>query len=217
MRKLAVVFGFLLLAFAGTARADLVEGRHFVTLASPQPTEAKGKIEVVEFFWFGCSHCYRLEPYLQAWLKTLPKDVVFRRVPAVYPRDGGKPGPWGSGAQLYYALDSLGLLPRLEEQVFDAIQRDRVNLLFSQGKLLEWMAARGVDQRTFSDTYNSFSVGSKVLAAQQQYLAYGFDGVPALAVDGRYGVINQGDDAQEQTLAIVNQLIAKARKEHGKK
>ena len=107
VRSLILAISLLLALVAAGAQAELKEGHDFAAIA-PQPTEAKGKIEVTEFFWYGCPHRYDFEPVLNQWLKTLPKDVAFRRVPAIFPN-----GRWTPGAKLFYALQAIGEENRL--------------------------------------------------------------------------------------------------------
>ncbi len=212
MRKITWIVGAAIIAFANFAGAvELKEGETYVTYNPPRATDVRDRIEVTEFFWYGCSHCFHLEPELQKWLKRLPKDVVFRRVPAVFPGRDGKPGQWASGAALYYSLDAMGYGEKLHGDIFNAIQVQRADLLSEKG-MVDWLGRKGVDTKAFTATYQSFAVRSKVLRSMQLSQAYGLDGVPALTVDGRYRAI-----AGEDMLAVTDALIDKARKDRGKK
>jgi len=212
MRKTTWFVAVLLLAVANFAGAvTLKEGENFVSYNLPRATESRDRIEITEFFWYGCSHCFHMEPELQAWLKKTPKDVVFRRVPAVFPGRDGSPGQWASGAALYYTLDAMGLGEKLHADMFKAIHNERADLLSDKG-MIAWLGKKGVDTKAFSSTYQSFAVRSKVLQAMQATQAHGLDGVPALIVDGRYRAINGAD-----TFAVVDALIDKARKDRAKK
>jgi protein dithiol oxidoreductase (disulfide-forming) len=218
MRRLMIsLVGIALLAVANLAGAlELKEGKQYKVLSPERPVEAKDKIEVTEFFWYGCGHCFNLEPILGKWLKTMPKDVSFRRIPAVFPGKDGRPGAWAPLAQLYYALEAMGLLEKMHGEVFDAVHIDRVNL--NDPKVLaDWLAAKGVDRQKFSDTMNSFAVQSKVTRAQQLSVQYGFDGVPSIFVNGRYGLNNGEAGSHEDITAVLDQLIDKARKERSAK
>ena len=180
------------------------------TLISPvQPTDDAAKIEVLEFFSYGCPHCADFNPLLHAWATKLPADVVFKKVPITFGR-----GAWESIARLYYTLEITGDLARLEADVFRAIHTEKINL-FEQGALTEWVVKKGVDQKKFTDTFKSFGVMSKVKRGDQMAQSFKITGVPALAVDGKFMV--GGKDFAEQ-LAIADKLIAKARSEKsGKK
>jgi thiol:disulfide interchange protein DsbA len=184
-------------------------GKDYTLISPAQPTEDAGKIEVLEFFSYGCPHCADFNPLVTAWAAKLPGDVVFRKVPITFGR-----AAWANIAKLYYALKVTGDLDRLESDVFKAIHNDRVNL-FDEKSLLEWVAKKGVDQKKFAEAFNSFGVMSQVKRGDQMAQAYKIQGVPALAVDGKYLV--GGKDFNEQ-LAIADKLIAKARSEKsGKK
>jgi protein dithiol oxidoreductase (disulfide-forming) len=167
----------------------------------PQPVEATDKIEVLEFFWYGCIHCYNLEPKIDTWLKTLPKDVEFRRVPAVFN------DRWALDASIYYAFEALGLVDKLHRPIFDAIHRDRLRTDNWQ-QLSAWLEKQGVDPKKFETTVKSFGVQSKTKRAIRLTSGYKIDGTPAMAVHGRYTV-----PSSEAMLGIVNQLVAQVRKQ----
>jgi thiol:disulfide interchange protein DsbA len=179
----------------------LATAQRYTELKPPQPTEAGGKIEVVEFFWYGCIHCYNLEPALEGWLKKLPPDAQFRRVPAVFnPR-------WEHDARIFYAFEALKLLDKLHRPFFDAIHQDRLRTDDPKA-LAQWLQKQGVDAQKFSDVMRSFSVHSKTQRAKLMTAGYKIDGTPAIAVDGRYTV-----SAGEGMLETVSQLIDQARKQ----
>ena len=183
--------------FAARAqRADYYE------LNPPQPVQTgNGKIEVLEFFWYGCIHCYNLEPKLDTWLKALPKDVEFRRVPAVFNER------WGHDAAIYYAFEALGLVEKLHRPFFDAIHRDRLRS-DRWPELSAWLEKNGVDAKKFESTVKSFGVQSKTKGAVRMTSAYKIDGTPAMAVHGRYTV-----PSSDAMLGTVNQLVGQVRKQ----
>ena len=187
--------------FATLARA---QNGGFTTLKDPVPTETPGKIEVAEFFWYGCIHCYRLEPLLETWVPKLPADVHFRRIPAVFnPR-------WGHDGAIFYAFEALGVLEKLHRPFFDAIHRDRLKT-DDPAALEEWLKKNGIDTKKFEATVKSFGVQSKVKRAAQLTAASRIDGTPALAVQGRY-TINADQGVGEAMLANADRAIAAARK-----
>jgi protein dithiol oxidoreductase (disulfide-forming) len=201
MRKWwSLLFG-LLLPLAAAAQPF-----QYGEINPPQPVEAKGKIEVIEFFWYGCPHCYTLEPHIEAWLKTLPPDVEFRRVPAIFNQR------WGHDAAIYYTLEALGLLDKLHRPLFDAIHKNNLRT-DNEAALSEWLQKQGVDAKKFMDTMKSFGVQSKTRRAVQQTVAYKIDGTPAMAVDGRYTVSAEQGRTQQGMLKAVDSLIAMARKQ----
>ncbi len=184
-------------------------GKDFTLISPAQPTDDAAKIEILEFFSYGCPHCSDFNPIIHAWAAKLPADVVFKRVPITFGR-----GAWANIAKLYFTLEITGDLAKLDSEVFKAIHGDRINL-FEERALIEWVTKKGVDPKKFTETFNSFGVNSKVKRGDQMAQAYKIQGVPALAVDGKYLV--GGKDFTEQ-LAIADKLIAKARSEKpGKK
>jgi thiol:disulfide interchange protein DsbA len=208
MYRRILLLGAILAVVSGIGAAADAGSQGYFTYNPPRATESRDRIEVTEFFWYGCGHCYRLDPFIQPWLKKLPKDVVFRRIPAVFPGRDGAPGGWAPGAKLYYAMEALGLLDKLHGEVFDAIHKDRINLS-NEKLMLEWLAKKGVDTTKFMEVYNSFAIQAKVSRAMQLSESHGLDGVPALIVDGHYRAPGDSEDA----LVLVDQLIDKARKE----
>ena len=194
---------------AGTearAQGDIVEGTHYVKLSQPGPVPADGKIEVVEFFWYGCPHCFAFEPALDAWQKKLPSDVAFRRVPVAFREE-----PFVAHQRLYYALESMGLVEAMHRKVFNAIHLDRLRL----DKLPEisaFMAKNGVDAAKFSDAFNSFSVQTKIRQAKQLSEAYRIDGVPTLGIQARYYTSGSLAGTAERTLVVADYLIQRSRK-----
>jgi thiol:disulfide interchange protein DsbA len=182
-----------------------VPGTDYQVLDPRAPVEAPaGKIEVVEFFWYNCPHCYSLEPVLNEWVKRLPKDVAFRRVPRRF-ADGEVPQQ-----QLYYALESMGLVEKLHGKVFAAVHGERRNLNRPEA-IAEWVAAQGVDKAKFMEQFSSFSVVTKATKAAQLQNAYRVDGVPALGVAGRFLTDGQMAGTNERALQVVESLIADAR------
>ena len=184
-------------------------GKDYTLISPAQPTEDAGKIEVVEFFSYGCPHCSDFHPFVSAWAAKLPGDVVFKRVPVSFGR-----AAWATIARLYYTLEITGDLARLDGDIFKAIHADKANL-FDEKSLGDWVAKKGVDMKKFNEVFASFGVMSKVKRGDQMAQAYRISGVPALAVDGKYMV---GDMDFNQKLAVTDKLIAKARAEKsGKK
>lgn len=207
LKSLLALAGFVLsAAFAPFASAQQL-GTDYSVLTPPQPTEAPGKIEVTEFFWYGCPHCHDFDPLLRTWVKSLPKDVSFRRVPAAL-----RP-QWIPGAKIYYTLEAMNLLDKLHAELFDAIHNDRLN--YTDDKALgEWLSKKGVDAAKFFEVEKSFSVQSKVQRADQIVRAHNIQGVPTLVIDGKYMIASTDHETQ---LKIADALIAKVRAEGKKK
>ncbi|MEF8729441.1 MAG: thiol:disulfide interchange protein DsbA/DsbL [Accumulibacter sp.] len=200
-----------LLAVALPVRAELVAGRDFVAIVPQQTTDNPAKIEVIEFFSYACPHCSELHPTLSKWSSALPADVVLKRVPITF----GRP-QWAPLARLFYALEATGDLARLDSAVFETLHRQG-GKLFDDQSVIAWATARGIDGKKFTEAYNSFGVLSRVKQADQMAKAYGIQGVPALAVDGKYLVTGKDLKNFNDLLALTDQVIGKVRRERGKK
>jgi thiol:disulfide interchange protein DsbA len=198
-----VLAAFLALPLAASAQQIQYQ---YGELNPPQPVENASKIEVIEFFWYGCPHCYSLEPYIETWLKKLPPDVEFRRVPAVFN------SRWGHDAAIFYTLEAMGVLEKLHRPLFDAIHKSSLRT-DNEAALSEWLQKNGVDPKKFMDTMKSFGVQSKLRRATQQTVAYKIDGTPAMAVAGRYTVSAEQGRTQQGMLQAVDDLVARARKQ----
>jgi thiol:disulfide interchange protein DsbA len=183
-----------------------VEGKDFVRLPTPAPVAAAaGKVEVVEFFSYGCPHCYSFEPMLDAWLKKLPGDVAFRRVPAAFNAS------WEGLAKVFYALEATGQLDAMHKRVFAAIhvQRQRLD---KESDIAAFVKSAGGDDAKFLDAYKSFGVATKLRQGKQLAEAYKIDGVPTLGIHGRWFTSGSLAGSHERALAVADQLIALARK-----
>lgn len=209
LNRTLALFAAATLFFALPATVGAVD-TGYVTLAKPQPVTTGKKIELTEFFWYRCSHCYDLEPALNAWLKKLPKDVHLHRVPTVFRDD------WLPAAKLYYALQDVGA-ERLHGAVFDAYHLDNLDL-DNPATLMDWVTKKGVDRAKFEASYNSFSTQSKTMRGALVGRTYGLKGVPSFAVDGKYVTSESLAGSREAMFATLDKLIVKARKERaGKK
>jgi thiol:disulfide interchange protein DsbA len=194
------------LAFATAAFAQAPNGQPYVNVSPPQPPESGTKVEVIEFFWYGCPHCYNMESMVQAWSKKLPADVAFKRVPA-YTND-----VWGIGAKIYYTLEAMGKLDEMHGKVFDAIHKDRVNLNSDKTRN-EWLAKNGVDIAKYAEVEKSFTVATRLQRAKQLAANYKLDGVPRFTVNGKWATGPEYAGPPDKILATVDQLVVMARKE----
>ena len=186
--------------------ADLKEGQDFRVIRPPLMADRE-RIEVVEFFWYGCPHCFDLEPPLAAWAASLPAGVSFRRVPAIPAND-----KWLPGARLYYTLEAMGLADKLHFEVFAAIHvgRQRID---DEKSIFEWAAKKGLDSQQFLAAWSSPGVQSRVRQSRLLGAAAGLTGVPAVMVHGRYLVLARG--SHEELLANIDSLVARVRAEAG--
>jgi len=186
-------------------RAQQGAAAGYTALQNPLPVENPGKIEVAEFFWYGCIHCYNLEPAIEAWLPKLPADVYFRRIPAIFN------DRWGLDASIYYTFEALGTLDKLHRPFFDAIHKDRLKT-DNPTALAEWLAKNGIDHKKFAATMSSFGVQSRLKRATQLTTASRIDGTPALMVHGRYTISTEQGRSREGMLANAERLIVAVRK-----
>ena len=191
-----------LFAFSGTTMAaDFVAGTDYKVLDNPGKVEVPGKIEVREFFWYGCPHCFILEPHMQTWLKKMPKDVNFVRTPAAM-------NPvWEQNARGYYVSEALGVRKRSHLPLFHAIHEGNQQI-FDQASQAKFFVKYGIPEAKFNSMYNSFAITSKVAQAKKLAQQYQLSGVPAVVVNGKYVV--QGQDAT--VTDVVSYLVEKERK-----
>lgn len=197
----------LLGGLTGTAHAQggPVEGQHYKKLPQQVPMAGSGKIEVVEFFWYGCPHCFALEPFVEQWVAKMPADINFRRVPVGF-------GPQHEFHQkVFFALEALGQLGALHRKFFESIHRDRKRMS-TEGEVVAFANANGLDGAKFADTMKSFTVIGKVRQAKQLSDAFQVDGVPMVGVQGRYTTSPTMVGSAERTFAVVDFLVDKARK-----
>jgi thiol:disulfide interchange protein DsbA len=206
MRLFRQLFVVLALLCATYAQAEVVAGRDYKVMNSPMPTSSGKKVEVLEFFFYGCPHCYHLHPYISAWEKKMPKDVVLEYVPVIF-NDS-----WEPMAHTYYALEAMGKIKDLHDPLFEAWNVQNIDLS-DESRITEFVAKHGVDRSKFDAGYNSFAVSSKIARSNQLVQSYGIRGTPTIAVDGKY--IITGLQPQE-TIRVLDEVVALARKERSK-
>jgi thiol:disulfide interchange protein DsbA len=202
---------------AQASPAAPVNGAEFRTLDKAQATESGKKVEVTEFFWYNCPHCNAFEPSLEEWVKKQGDNISFRRVPVAF-RESFQPQQ-----RLYYALEAMGKVDELQMKIFRAIHAERKSLE-SEGAIADFVASQGIDRKKFLDVYNSFGVQTKLRRAMQLQEAYHVDGVPLVAIDGRYmtspsivgTTLGSQPEAvlQASTIQVMDWLVTKAAKEH---
>lgn len=205
------IFLAIALSLVGfTAKADIHLGKEYELVSPPQAVETGKKIEVLEIFAYTCPHCFNLEADINQWAKRLPKDVEYRRLPAIF-RDS-----WMPFAKVFYTFEAMGLTERLHDEFFNAIHVH--HLSFDDDKaIFDWVEKQGIPRKGFIDIYSSFSIQSKVLRARQLIQAYGVSGVPTVIVDGKYRTSVSSTGSHAGLLSALDQLIIQARREHGGK
>src|SRR5471032_975944 len=208
MKKLLSILFLSLGLIAATAQASPsapVAGKDYTVLPSPQPTDVPaGKIEVTEFFWYGCPHCNEFNPYLEAWVKKQGPDVVFKRVPVAF-RDDFIPH-----SKMYHALDALGLATQLTPKVFNEIHVNK-NYLLTPEAQATFLDTQGVDKKKYMDAYNSFSTQSDLQRDTKLMQDYKIDGVPTLAVQGKYETGPATTNSLPGTIQVLDFLVGQVR------
>ena len=181
------------------------EGAQFTRVEPPVPPAANGKIEVLEFFSYACQHCNAFEPSVDAWSKKLPADVSFKRVPVYFLMNAE------NFARTYYALETIGQVDALNRKIFAAVHVDRLRL-DKLDDIAALVAKNGGDAAKFTSAFNSFSVATSVTRAKKLAESYKLDGVPTMAVQGRHVTSPGLAGGAERALAVVDYLVARARK-----
>ena len=204
---ITVLFGASLFAFVSigvTAEEGFSvkykSGEHYELISPAQPTSTKDKIEVVEMFWYGCPHCFRLEPFVERWLKKKPANVKFVRMPGVF-----RPS-WEIHARAYYTAEILGVVDKVHRPMFDAIHemKQRMN---TEPAILALFKKHGVPEKDFKRVFRSFAVETKLRRAKDMGKRYQAKGVPALIVNGKYRTSGHAAGSNSKVFKVVNQLI----------
>lgn len=171
-------------------------------LDPPVATESAGKVEVLEFFWYGCSHCFHLEPALKKWLQDKPENVAFRRVPApLNPR-------WTPHARFFYAAELMGVDEKLHEPLFNAIHGEKKRI-YDKEELIRFAVQHGVDEAEFRGAWDSFPVELKVQRARKLAARYRLTGVPAVAVNGKYKTGTAMVNSYPEVIEVIDELVAR--------
>lgn len=206
MKRFSSSLMFLALSLASLgASLALEKGRDYVALATPQPVETGKKIEVREFFWYGCPHCYALEPALSNWVKHKPANVEFVRTPATAPN-------WLVQAQAYYAFAALGATERTHAALFRAIHEQN-RPLNTEPALADFAKEQGIDPAKFREAFNSFGVRTNLERAKRMAEVYQVTSVPMFAVDGKYLTSPSMVGSEEGVLKVLDQLVQQVAKE----
>jgi thiol:disulfide interchange protein DsbA len=207
----AIPAGFLLSPWAETAYAQQRARQNYEYRAiGPQPVATGERIEIIEFFWYGCPYCNALQPSLEGWLKRKPPDVELRRIPAVFRQS------WVPHARVFYTLDALGELDRLHQDVYRTYHVEHERLDSTNGTA-DWAARRGIDRARWIATFESSDMQRKVDQAISATRAYAIEGTPSLVVDGRYVTSTGMSESVAGVISILDDLIVLARERRASK
>lgn len=204
------LLGTLLLLASFNVLAEPQLGTDFDKTLQVIPTDTPNKIEVVELFWYGCSHCYHMDPLLEAWVKKLPADVTFKRVP-------GLPQPaWAPMAKAFYAMEDLKLSGKLHTALFDAIHKEKSLNPTDEAATINWIVKKsGLDKAKVESAFKSFSMNNRLNRAAQIFRTSGATGVPTLIIDGQYATMSTAG-GNESTLKTADYIIANVRADKAK-
>lgn len=203
----------LMLTFSTFAFAEPpVMGSEFDAVAQNISTDNPAKIEVMEIFWYGCSHCYQMEAPLHTWVKKLPSDVYFKRMP-------GLPNPsWAPMAKAFYAMETLGVSEKLHTKLFDAIHKTKTLNPTDEKAAIDWMTAQsGMDKIKVEQAFKSFTMNTSLNRAAQIFKATGATGVPSLVIDGKFITSATMNGGNEQALKTTDYIIDNVRKDKAAK
>ena len=200
----------LALAAVGTQAQSMPQlGRDYTRLDPPRAVTTGDKIEVIEFFYYGCPICYELEPKLARWYFNGPGSVALRRVPAQSSDN------WTDFAKLFYSLEAMGQLGRLHWPVYDNFHFNGMRLNEEAG-MATWVANNGLDKQKFIDTYRSPEIQAKIALARDMTQNYEIKGVPSIVIDGKFVTSARMAGGTDELMRVVEQLVGMARKERGR-
>lgn len=186
-------------------------GQEFDAVTQTIPTDDPKKIEVMEIFWYGCSHCFQMEQPLNAWLKNKPADVNFKRIPGI------PNASWAPMAQVYFTMESLGITDKLHSKLFHAIHKEKSLNPANQKAALDWLVANsGMDRTKVEETFNSFTVNTNMKRAAQIFRSSGASGVPSLVIDGKYITSGTMAGGNAQALQVTDYILNNIRETKGK-
>lgn len=185
---------------------SLLAAEPFKRIVPAQPTQTESKIEVVEVFWYGCSHCYDFEPYINSWIANLPDDVEFRRMPGVFSKN------WIGHAKAYYTAEKLGVLDKVHSPLFDALNKQRKRI-YTEGELKDFFVSKGVDGDEFTRVFNSSEIEIRFKQAFTMGQRYKVTGVPSVIINGKYMTSGSLAGSYDNLLKTMDMLVDKERGE----
>jgi protein dithiol oxidoreductase (disulfide-forming) len=213
IKSLAILMFTLSTFIFGTSAfaADPKVGTEFDAVTQPVTTDNAAKIEVMEIFWYGCSHCYSMDAPLNAWVKKLPSDVYFKRVP-------GLPNPsWAPMAKAFYAMETLGVSEKLHTPLFEAIHKSKTLNPTDEKAAIAWVTAQsGLDKLKVEQAFKSFTINTSLNRAAIAFRNSGATGVPSLVIDGKYITSSTMAGGNEQALKVADYIIGNVRADKAK-
>ena len=200
------------LSFMPQAFAEAPQvGSNFEAVAQPIPTDNAAKIEVMEIFWYGCIHCYHMDVPLNTWVKKLPSDVYFKRMP------GLPNASWAPMAKAFYAMETLGVSEKLHTPLFDAVHKSKTLNPTDEKAIVDWMTLQSkMDKVKVEAAFKSFTINTNLNRAAQIFRASGATGVPSLVIDGKYITSSTMNGGNEQALKVADYIIENVRKDKAK-
>ncbi len=192
-----------------TEHARYAAGTHYMVLDKPVSVADPSKIEVREFFFYGCPHCYDAEPIVEDWLASKPADVDFVRNPVLFIKGSE------TLARAFYVAEAKGISEKIHKPLFDAIHKHR-EPLFTVPALATFFKKYGVSNAEFNELYGSFGVSVKTQQADNMTREYKITGVPSFAVNGKYVVLRKNLKNDMETFEVINFLVEKERALLGK-
>ncbi len=209
MNKLSIKYLFsalMLVTSFSLFAAEPKIGSEFEKTTQVIPTDTLNKIEVTELFWYGCSHCYQMEPFLNAWVKKLPADVVFKRMP-------GLPQPaWAPMAKAYFAMEDLKVLEKLHMPLYDAIHKQKTLNPTDEAATILWVTKQsGLEKAKVEAAFNSFSMNNKLSRATQYFRASGATGVPSLIINGQFVTSSTMAGGNVAAINVTDYIISNVR------
>lgn len=194
-----LIWLFLLLPMLASAK-DFKEGVDYTRLPTSVATNSGDKIEVLEFFWYGCPHCFQFDPYIKNWLKTKPANVYFEHVPAPLNPN------WMPHTKAFYTLEIMGKGDQYHQALFEAMHVKKKKI-FTQDAIADYLAELGIDKNAFNSNFNSFAVEMRARKAMQLGSAYKLNGVPMITVNGKYVISASQAGGYKEMLAVLDHLI----------
>lgn len=208
--RFIATLSLLLCISSAYVHADIIEGKDYTILSTPQPTSKNNKIEVVNFFWYGCQYCAQLRPQIKTWLKNKPSDIHFQEIPAIIHAS------WIPAAKLFFSIQQINAVDKLHNQAFNAIHQDNINL-HEEHALFHWIEVQEQNRDEFVNTYYSIDIQKYIARSTHMTRQYQITGVPAIVVNGKYLTNTEMGGTAENTMNIVDQLIKKARQDESTK